>query len=483
MSINNKYILQVLWITLILFSSIGEASQSIVYPLHSSYEIQRQVIDGNFISQNQLDTLIVYTSPGNAEDLGSFDMTSPAYDWLEDKEVGKRIFKASHENIMITYQDKVVFSSGRLPFDYIRLIKACSSPEGVHRLLFGMTTGGTISGEIRDMLFVYYDAGKQSFQHKIIPERYLSPLCDMDGAADNKKAEEAKQQALLTIYEQLSPKGNALPLDEYVQSREPVPIRKIEHQNFERLLNEARHLVPYEEVPVAQDESDESDEDYFKDELVYRDIAENENWRIVELSYLKLWSSWGVLLAQNKRTEQWTAFYSSSAGGANMRLYLDSEVELVGDAIRGGFEAYAQQRVEIGLENFTVQKTHPYRFSDYFTDVYHGDIATLDTKSHEAAETFPTRIRQELEKGVNFAGRYSLMTAGCGTYCQMVVITDVITGKVVKQLHAEAGAEYQPGSQLLILNAKSFCLSGDSYYKCKPAYYQMTANGLIKLGS
>jgi len=481
MNTNGRRILQAFWVALILFSSIGQASQSTVYPLQSSYEVQRQLVDGSFISQNQLDTLIVYTSSGNAENLGSFDMTSPVYDWLEDKEVGKRIFKASHENIIITYQDKVVFSSGSLPFDYIQFINACSSPEGVHRLLFGMTTGGTISGEIRDMLFVYYDAGKQSFQHKIIPERYLSPLCDMDGAADNKKAEETKQQALLTIYEQLSPKGNVLPLDEYVQSREPVPTRQIEQQNFERLLDEARYLVLYKEVPVAQDETDESDEDYFKEELVYRDIDENENWRIVELSYLKLWSSWGVLLAQNKTTEQWTAFYSSSAGDSNVLLYLDSNIELVGDAIRGGFEAYAQQRVEIALENFTVQKTHPYSFSDYFTDVYHGDIATLDTKSHEAAETFPTRIRQQLAEGVNFAGRYSLMTAGCGTYCQITVITDVITGKVVEALQAEAGVEYQLGSQLLILNSKDICLTDDFYYKCKPVYYRMTAEKLIQL--
>jgi len=478
MSANNRHIMQALWLALTLFSSIGQASQSTVYPLHRSDEIQRQVVDGNFISQNKLDTLIVYTSPGDTEDFASFDVTSPAYEWLEDKEVGKRIFKASHENIVITYQDKVIFTSDRLLFDYIRLIKACSGPEGVHRLLFGMHTGGTVSGEVRDMLFVYYDADKQLFQHKIIPERYLSPLCDMDGAAGNKKADENKQQALLSIYDQLSPKDNALPLDEYVQSREPVPTRKIEHQNFERLLNEARHLVPYEEEPVSQDESDE---DYFKEELVYRDLAENENWRIVELSYLKLWSSWGVLLAQNKATEQWTAFYSSSAGDSNVLLYLDSNIELVGDAIRGKFAPYEQQRVEIALENFTVQKTHPYRFSDYFTDVYHGDIATLNIKSHEAAETFPTRIRQQLAKGVNFAGRYSLMTAGCGTYCQIIVITDVITGNVVKELHTEAGAEYQPGSQLLILNSKDICLTDDFYYKCKPAYFQMTAEKLNKI--
>lgn len=51
---------------------------------------------------------------------------------------------------------------------------------------------------------------------------------------------------------------------------------------------------------------------------------------------------------------------------------------------------------------------------------------------HWLARRYPTVIRYSYQQDPhpNLAGRYLLSTAGCGTACQVVMITDVLTGRV-----------------------------------------------------
>mgnify|MGYP000264598090 CR=1 FL=1 len=136
-------------------------------------------------------------------------------------------------------------------------------------------------------------------------------------------------------------------------------------------------------------------------------------------------------------------------------------------------------KVAISLQDFTVNKTFDYDFSDHpIESIYDGPIAELDTKSSELAGIFRTRIRNQLKEGVNFAGHYSIMMAGCGTECQMIAITDVITGKVVVETSSRADIGYTENSKLLIIDNDEMCLSTDI---CMPSYYVLQSGTLIKL--
>jgi len=78
-----------------------------------------------------------------------------------------RISKLSDQHLYFSYQDKVVFSTKGLPYDYINFKTVCTGKDKTQQLLFSMITGGTASGEIQDMLFVYYDAARKEFTHQI----------------------------------------------------------------------------------------------------------------------------------------------------------------------------------------------------------------------------------------------------------------------------------------------------------------------------
>jgi hypothetical protein len=70
------------------------------------------------------------------------------------------------------------------------------------------------------------------------------------------------------------------------------------------------------------------------------------------------------------------------------------------------------------------------RFEDYAAAVWRGKIAPLDLRSHALARKFRTVIREQREEaGVNFAGHYTIASAGCGTGCSITAVVDARTGK------------------------------------------------------
>lgn len=105
------------------------------------------------------------------------------------------------------------------------------------------------------------------------------------------------------------------------------------------------------------------------------------------------------------------------------------------------------------------------RFQDYPAPVYKGKRAPVNLKSAQGASSFRTRLREGAEKGVNFAGRFTLVAWGCGTGCLMAGIIDARTGTVYfpKELggfgvwyfsdnpNAEA-LEFKANSRLLVLS-------------------------------
>lgn len=465
----------------LLCSSFSHATETNIHPAQNIGSLQRQVIDANFVRPDKIDRLIVYVDPDHfGEDAYEYGVSfSDDIDaWAEKKEEDTLIFKGSDERWAVRYQNKQILSSEDVQFDYIQLSKVCRGPDQRHRLLFRMVVGGTANGELEDMLFVYYDPINQRFQHQVIAKRYLDPLCNMEGVAAKKQQAEQRKRKLELIFEQLRPTVESTDLEPYVQSGQVLPTRQISYNQFERLLDEARYLMSSENSQMDVDDSEE-EVDYFEPKFVFNDLDENKYWRIVEFKYLELWASWGVLLVENSETDQMTSFYNIPPGDSKMHLNLSGDIELVGDVLRGAFNPYSDHRVEISLDDFIVEKAHEYRFSDYPVEsMYTGPIAKLDTESSDAAKIFPTALRRQLDEGVNFAGHYALMMAGCGTECQVIVITDVISGKVIAELNARRGVEYRADSELLILNQDSIYFERDPF---DLTLYQIVSGKLVRL--
>jgi hypothetical protein len=74
----------------------------------------------------------------------------------------------------------------------------------------------------------------------------------------------------------------------------------------------------------------------------------------------------------------------------------------------------------------------------------------IDFESSKGAWSFRTRLRRALKEGPNFAGKYAVMTAGCGTSCQGNRIIDTETGKIVAGLSSSLGLQYRKDSSLII---------------------------------
>lgn len=70
------------------------------------------------------------------------------------------------------------------------------------------------------------------------------------------------------------------------------------------------------------------------------------------------------------------------------------------------------------------------RFESFPADVWAGRPAPLAPRSHSLARHYRTLLRrQQREEGINFAGRYTLASVGCGTGCSVTAIIDARDGR------------------------------------------------------
>lgn len=94
-------------------------------------------------------------------------------------------------------------------------------------------------------------------------------------------------------------------------------------------------------------------------------------------------------------------------------------------------------------------------FEDYpVIEQYLGGVAQIDFTNHELLEEFSSVMQASLNDfGVNFAGKYSVITWGCGVDCQNSTVIDVSNGEIVEYgLITAYGLSYSPDSRLLIIN-------------------------------
>jgi hypothetical protein len=97
------------------------------------------------------------------------------------------------------------------------------------------------------------------------------------------------------------------------------------------------------------------------------------------------------------------------------------------------------------------------RFEDYgVSEVFQGRPAPVDLRSNPDALRFKTELREGAAKGPNFAGHFTVVSWGCGTSCQSIMLVDASSGRVMRSpLVSELGQDFRKDSRLLVLNPPS----------------------------
>jgi hypothetical protein len=144
------------------------------------------------------------------------------------------------------------------------------------------------------------------------------------------------------------------------------------------------------------------------------------------------------------------------------------------------------------------KKTVEPRFEDYAVGVWRGKAASLNQRSHPLARKYRTLLGQQLrEEGVNFAGRYTLATVGCGTGCSISAIIETRTGRaffpkellgwtgIVGDYEAPEGEEpwtYRADSRLIrLVGRANIGGTGEERYAPSGIYYYEWRNNRLRL--
>ena len=163
-----------------------------------------------------------------------------------------------------------------------------------------------------------------------------------------------------------------------------------------------------------------------------------------------------------------------SIAGTHPKLEKQLNRDTANLAMRNEENAELNERYRITTEEY--EKSGDYRIGEMFR----GRLAPIDETSHTDARTFKTALRDGLAQGINFAGKYTVVTVGCGTACQQHFIVDRETGKIVEKIQGSAGAKYSPESRLFILNPADSTINYSNCKNCQPQTYEMVNGKLYR---
>ena len=114
-------------------------------------------------------------------------------------------------------------------------------------------------------------------------------------------------------------------------------------------------------------------------------------------------------------------------------------------------------------------------------NMYKGTMPALDEKSHESAGTYKSALQEGLREGVNFAGKYTVVSVGCGTTCQYHFIVDRQTGKITERIQSSIGAKFNANSRIFVINPPDSTVNYSNCTNCTPEAYVMENDKLRKL--
>ncbi|MEJ8755656.1 hypothetical protein WG947_01495 [Pontibacter sp. H259] len=164
-----------------------------------------------------------------------------------------------------------------------------------------------------------------------------------------------------------------------------------------------------------------------------------------------------------------------SIGSTHPKLEKQLDRDTANLAMRNEENAGLYQRYRITTEEYE-------KSGDYSTgEMFRGRLAPLKEDSHPNARGSIIALRQGMTKGVNFAGKYTVVTVECGTNCQEHFIVDRENGKIIDKLKGSAGAKYTLESRLFILNPADSTRNYTNCQNCTPQAYELVNGKLKKL--
>lgn len=104
----------------------------------------------------------------------------------------------------------------------------------------------------------------------------------------------------------------------------------------------------------------------------------------------------------------------------------------------------------------------------YEIEKYTGTPADVDFENSRfpEAENYRTKIREAVQAGPNFAGKYTVAEWGCGATCSNAAVINVETGEILYfGLRAEVGYLYSIDSTELIVNPGNEHYANDEGFK------------------
>lgn len=137
----------------------------------------------------------------------------------------------------------------------------------------------------------------------------------------------------------------------------------------------------------------------------------------------------------------------------------------VSEPITEGRNPELYQRYRITMEEY--QNSGNYDVGN----MYRGRLSPLDETSHSEASTYSAALNEGLKQGVNFAGKYTVVTVECGTNCHMHYVIDRENGRIVDKLQSSHGAKFSPDSRLFIINPPNPDINYQECDNCAPEAY------------
>lgn len=125
-----------------------------------------------------------------------------------------------------------------------------------------------------------------------------------------------------------------------------------------------------------------------------------------------------------------------------------------GFKVHSSFEEHSFLTNLIEDKSITIfrKNNNKHTFDAYPTDLYKKRLAKVLYESHPLGIQFKQQIETIAANGINFGGKYTIASWGCGTACQQHVIIDRSSGLIVHTFSSELGIEYQPNSLLILKN-------------------------------
>ncbi len=146
-------------------------------------------------------------------------------------------------------------------------------------------------------------------------------------------------------------------------------------------------------------------------------------------------------------------------------LYNDKDTLILGDFHKVKYEGVYKKYVS------------KYTFTMFrINDIYKGKLAQPNfsdcPKDLKRDKDFRTTIMEGCEKGINFAGHYTIVEWFCGAECSFMDVVDRINGKIYQELPMDTvdgyyGSKYSIDSRMIIVNSSLI----DDHPDFFPGYY------------